>query len=264
MVDNRHSEHQLPLYSSERFYLLSLIQDSGCDLTFAAALTSTEKEVMRGTSGTSPSLLVTYLLLDLAKEFGQEVEVAAAIVKLRALVAHSDAVDNGLKNRFLEIDVIVRGSMVLGRAFANELLQRIDGDSVLGILSGRAISLSDKPAACPGLDRIACRYAQRLPHGTMRLLAESRYALLGAEPDAEPDAAQGVDQLTIGDIDPSMRVVESQFLPLQSTRAIKVKPSLLSLAMNMAAMTVLLTTIWTQLPADLKSGLLKWYKDIAG
>jgi len=105
-------------------------------------------------------------------------------------------------------------------------------------LSGRAVSVSDDPTCCPGLERVACRFAEALhasPHASqsrlppensknhsssnsnrssnrsssprvlLRVLVESRGELLGADPDAEPDAKQGVKQWTAGDLHPCKR-----------------------------------------------------------
>jgi hypothetical protein len=55
---------------------------------------------------------------------------------------------------------------------------------------GRAVSATDAASACPGLARVACRLAERLPAASVCVVCESRSELLGASPDHEPDATQ--------------------------------------------------------------------------
>lgn len=68
--------------------------------------------------------------------------------------------------------------------------------------AGRAVSVFDKPEACPGIERIASRLAGCLPPGALRVVACDRDQLMGAVPDCEPDAVQGVSQWTVGDVHP--------------------------------------------------------------
>ena len=57
-------------------------------------------------------------------------------------------------------------------------------------LRGRAVSVSDHPACCPALDRVAEQLASKLPRGSLRVVCEAREQLMGSLPDEDPDAVQ--------------------------------------------------------------------------
>jgi hypothetical protein len=110
---------------------------------------------------------------------------------------------------FLEVDVLAPGrALTTGLQFARRALRAIDALSSsaagscasgeplaepprrLPVLTGRAVSVSDHPACCPGLDRVAERLASKLPRGSLRVVVEAREQLMGALPDEDPDAVQ--------------------------------------------------------------------------
>ena len=122
--------------------------------------------------------------------------------------------------RFLEVDVLAEGRPTLGVSFAHQALQALDAASksppasagrcipvdvepvepqeiLLESLSGRAISVSDSPLCCLALARVSYRYAETLDPGCLRVLASGRSQLFGVNPDADPDATQGVYQIEV-------------------------------------------------------------------
>lgn len=114
---------------------------------------------------------------------------------------------------FLEVDVLAPGRrFTAGLNFARQALRAIDslyGEEAAAamaetpspvsaapapaarlVLTGRAVSVSDHPACCPGLDRVAEQLASKLPRGALRVVCEAREQLMGSLPDEDPDAVQ--------------------------------------------------------------------------
>jgi len=113
---------------------------------------------------------------------------------------------------FLEVDVLAPGRrFTAGLNFARKALRAIDslyGEEAAeamaetqspvaapaaaprSVLTGRAVSVSDHPACCPGLDRVAEQLASKLPRGALRVVCEAREQLMGSLPDEDPDAVQ--------------------------------------------------------------------------
>lgn len=179
-----------------------------------------------GDSTSRVSIAVAYVLVVLRDGFDVENEVAALVGRFRALASHpaasgtcgprSQALQQARSaalvtatmdlTRMLEVDVLAIPPVSPQKAqnFSRIALKRLDAVicSLPTPFVGRAISLSDKAEACPGIERIASRYAERLPLGALRVVARDRDELMGVVPDCEPDAVQGVTQLTVGDVNP--------------------------------------------------------------
>lgn len=207
----RYREQNLPSYSAERFYLLSQIQQSNADLMFTT-VNLKEKTAINSFYVNSEDhhegsavVLAVYIFIVLEEGFNEKNEIDLLMSKLLLMLDHKAAQDPANLEKFIEIDILVSvTSFERACQFAHVILRTIDSRTqAMSSLTGRAVSISSQAAACPGLERVACRIADRLHPGALRVLAESRAALLGDCPELEPDAVQGVYQWSVGDLEPS-------------------------------------------------------------
>ena len=127
-------------------------------------------------------------------------------------------------SRVLQVDVLAPSSGISfcqAKAFARAALRGLDAMYLFSktgkalrqinetgskrrkrpaLFIGRAISVSDRVEACPGIERMASHLAECLPPGALRVVARNRDELMGTVQDSEPDAVQGVSQWTVGDL----------------------------------------------------------------
>jgi hypothetical protein len=178
---------------------------------------------------------------------------------------------------FIEIDLLVPSPLQwssIVKPFAISLLNRIDllqnQKMITPNICGRCISLSDCSVACPALERIACNLVELLQYqkekGKLCLITKARNDLLGIDPDAEPDATNNVNQLSIGDINFHLRskyleniyqnklkAKEEQEMRLKNESTLsKLSKKLFKWSVNMLGAMFFLFFLWKQLPVSFK------------
>mmetsp|Transcript_26035 Transcript_26035/g.58362 ORF Transcript_26035/g.58362 Transcript_26035/m.58362 type:complete len:288 (+) Transcript_26035:131-994(+) len=279
--DPRFKELTLPTYSSERFYLLAEIQHAESDLVFGSVSKEESIAFKNAFDGSSlkvrgVAVVCIYLLVTLSPDSNLETEAEKLVQRARELAAHRAAAPP--LERFLEVDVFLtkgREAQEAAKQFGRLALERLDAAAASGGLlhNGRALSFSDSAVACPGLARVAslCAAVTHPRNDSsdaprLRVVAEDRAALLGFEPDAEPDAAQGVRQWSVGDLDHAARSTSGLVskkskeprLPREGAQE-ATSSRLLSLAVNGMAMLAFFWALWPNLPApfrDAAQGLI--------
>uniref|UniRef100_A0A7S2SP23 Uncharacterized protein n=1 Tax=Rhizochromulina marina TaxID=1034831 RepID=A0A7S2SP23_9STRA len=232
-------EKKLPSYSSERNYLLSILQQREVQLH------DLSKNQPGKASSQSPAVAVAYLTWSPMEGYEspkKEKKGAAlsflrsrALAQVEKLVSH-EAVTQAEYVR-LEVEAkALPGQVGQARGQAKALLSEVKaklGDKI----RFATVCLADHQEASPALDRVAT-LAEALAPGSVAVISKDMQDLLGEAVFAEPDAVEGVEQWAIGDVDS---------LPSTVSRD-DVEPESWCSCMNFVALVVVIFAFFFQMP----------------